>query len=87
MLSTNHVDQPFIFIFQLIKLYLMITEPFEHTFDWQALLNEVILYTPGLSKLVPKEISQAGEFLALCNLGEKWDTAVVALYFASDAGC
>ena len=43
--------------------------------------------TPGLSKLVPKEISQTGEFLALCNLGEKWDTAVVALYFASDAGC
>ena len=36
------VDQPFIFIFQLIKLYSMITEPFEHIFDWQALLNEVI---------------------------------------------
>ena len=30
-------------MFQLIKPYLMITEPLEHTFEWQAVLNELIL--------------------------------------------
>ena len=43
--------------------------------------------TPGLSKLVPKEISQTREFLPFCKVGEKWDIAMAALYFASDAGC
>ena len=43
--------------------------------------------TPGLSKLVPKEISQTREFLPLCKVEKKWDIAMAALYFASDAGC
>ena len=42
--------------------------------------------TTGLSKLVPKEMSQSRELLPLYKVGEKWDIAMAALYLASDAG-
>ncbi|OAY30165.1 peroxisomal 2,4-dienoyl-CoA reductase [(3E)-enoyl-CoA-producing] [Manihot esculenta] len=43
--------------------------------------------TPGMSKLVPKEISsKAKEYMPLYKLGEKWDIAMAALYLTSDAG-
>ena len=43
--------------------------------------------TPGMSKLVPKDInSQAKNLLPLYRAGEKWDIAMAALYLSSDAG-
>ncbi|KAF2309311.1 hypothetical protein GH714_001577 [Hevea brasiliensis] len=43
--------------------------------------------TPGMSKLVPKEInSKAKEYMPLYKLGKKWDIAMAALYLTSDAG-
>ena len=43
--------------------------------------------TPGMSKLVPKDISiLAKDLLPLFKAGEKWDIAMAALYLSSDAG-
>ncbi|KAK6133158.1 hypothetical protein DH2020_033096 [Rehmannia glutinosa] len=43
--------------------------------------------TPGISKLVPKEInSNTRDYTPLYKLGMKWDLAMAALYLASDAG-
>ncbi|KNA25348.1 hypothetical protein SOVF_007420 [Spinacia oleracea] len=43
--------------------------------------------TPGMSKLVPEEITNKSmDHMTLYKLGEKWDIAMAAVYLASDAG-
>ncbi|KAL5543715.1 hypothetical protein UlMin_007499 [Ulmus minor] len=59
--------------------------------DYDITVNGIALGpisdTPGMSELVPDEISsKAKDYMPLYKEGEKWDIAMSALYLASDAG-
>ncbi|XP_047325595.1 peroxisomal 2,4-dienoyl-CoA reductase [(3E)-enoyl-CoA-producing]-like [Impatiens glandulifera] len=41
--------------------------------------------TPGMSKLLPKEIRDS-QYIESNKIGEKWDIAMAAIYLVSDAG-